>query len=242
MALLLAALGTVLVLRYVNNADQRAMEGMEPTEILVVVEPIAEGTSGGSLAESVETRGLPESAVGPEPITELSQIEGQVAISDLAPGEQLLASRFAPPEEADQEVGAVEIPEGMHQVAVPVESPRALGGLLSPGDRVGVFISLSGDPTQTHLRLHKVLVTDVRGGIAAPSETSDPADEAAEDGDEPQAPPMPEGSVLVTLALEPPDAERVVFGTEHGSVYFSLEDEEAAENDTEIITPENLYE
>lgn len=40
----LAILGAVLLVSYVNNADSRAMADMDPVEVLVVSAPIAQGT------------------------------------------------------------------------------------------------------------------------------------------------------------------------------------------------------
>ncbi|MGH9188690.1 MAG: hypothetical protein ACRD0Q_01435, partial [Acidimicrobiales bacterium] len=49
-------------------------------------------------------------------------------------------------------------------------------------------------------------------------------------------PAAPEDVLLVTLALDGPAAERVVFAAEHGTVWLSYEPLGADEGGTKIIT------
>ncbi|TRW42721.1 hypothetical protein FJ693_20370, partial [Georgenia yuyongxinii] len=64
---------------------------------------------------------------------------------------------------------------------------------------------------------------------------------AAADQEAPAASqPVPAESVLVTLAVSAPDAERVVFGAEHGTLWLSLESADAPEQGTRILTEEDV--
>src|SRR5690625_3234608 len=157
-AVLLAGLAGVLVLTYVSGADARAMEGMAPTTVYTVTEPVPEGTAAEALAEYVAREDLPANAVVPGGVSDLDALTGQVTNAALVPGEQLLAARFSPPEEDEH---SWEIPEGYHQVSVQLPANRVIGGHLQAGDTVGLFVS---DDGETHLRLHKVLVVRVQGG------------------------------------------------------------------------------
>ena len=231
-ALVGAAVAAVLLMTYVASADSRAMEGMRTMNVMVVTAPIAEGTSGDQLSALVESKTLPSMAVATGTVSNLDEVAGLVATSTLQPGEQLLASRFASPASlADAE--EVKVPKGMQQLSILLESPRILGGTLSPHDTVGVFISLEEKdpvPPQTHLVLNKVLISKVEGGrAAAPAEEGAPASEVGKQ------------SVLVTLVLSAPDAEKVVFGTEHGTVWLSLENDKSVSTGTRVVTPENVY-
>lgn len=228
LALLIAAIGGVLTFLYASSADARAMARMTPTQVLVVAEPIEAGTPAEEIARSVSIVELPSAAVVPGSVTDLGELAGLSAVTDLEPGEQLLASRFVAPEAVPDEV---EIPEDMHQLSLQLEPRRVIGGELRPGDTVGVFISGSvtgGGVTidQTHLILHKVLVLDVQGaaGVTTNEDGEQVEQEAAE-------------TLMVTLALTAPDAERVVFGAEFGSVWLSLEGAEVPEGGTRIVTP-----
>ena len=89
-AVVLAAAGGALLFRYITFADQRAMAGLTPTPVLVVTEPIAEGTVTGKLARSVKLTSLPARAVAPGAVASLAELDGQVTTVDLKPGEQVL--------------------------------------------------------------------------------------------------------------------------------------------------------
>lgn len=229
-AVLLALLGAVLLLRYVGAADERAMADLQPVSVLVAIAPIAEGTPASALGELVEERELPAAAVGPGSVTDLTELGTMVAATDLATGEQLLSGRFASLQSL-QQFGGIPAPEGFHQVAVPLDSSRVVGGTVTPGDTVGVFATIG---EETHLMLHKVLVLRVQGGL--PSSGSN-----EETSDDPADAPVHEGSVLVTLALTAPDAEKVVFAGENGSIWLSLEDAETPQDGTRIVNPGNVY-
>ena len=235
-ALLLAGAGAVLLLGYVGAADRRAMAGMETVPVLVVVKPVAKGTPAEELAGLVTKKTLPVKAVAQGTMSDLEPIRGRVTTTELLPGEQVLASRFVDPASL-LEPDAVEIPRGMQQLSIALESQRVLGGELTPGATVGVFISLeekSGRPPQTHLVLHKVLVTEVAKGVTAVPAEGDSQSEIAFG--------LPEGTVMVTLAAAAPDAEKIVFGAEHGKIWLSLEPADATEDGTRIVTDGSVYE
>ncbi len=210
-ALILAGVGAVLLSSYVRGADQRAMSGMVTVNTLTVTSLIRQGTSADALTKLVTRQAMPVKAVPQGAISSLSDISGQVATTDLQPGEQLLASRFATPASLE-DANAVKIPAGMQQVTVPIERPRMLGSMLIPGASVGVFMSTAREgnvPVHTDVLLHRALVTQV--GDAAPA--SDSSSKTSQ----------PEATVTVTFALSARDAERLVFGAEFGRLWLSLE-------------------
>jgi pilus assembly protein CpaB len=241
-AVVLAAVGTVVLVSYVRGADARAMEGLATVDVLVAAEPIPQGTTGTDTAALVESRQLPANAVLPGGVSNLDQLTGEVALVALEPGEQLLDSKFGAPPDADPD--AVVVPPEMQEITVLLDLQRALGGQLEAGDTVGVFLSTKepDDIGRTHLSAHKVLVTNVQrptvndadtaGSDAAGSDTATPASDTT------GAPPPPEeltDSVLVTVATTAPIAEKVVFAATYGSVWLSNEPLTADENGTQVI-------
>jgi pilus assembly protein CpaB len=231
-ALLLAATGAVVLLAYVRGADARAMAGVQTVDVLVVDQPVPEGTPAEALADLVRTQRLPAKAVVPGAVSDLGELAGRVATVDLQPGEQLLAARFAAP--GDLTVpGTVVPPEGTSEVSVLLEPQRAVGGRLAAGDTVGVHVSLP-DAKTTNVVLNRVLVTQVQGA-PAPATEAEGTDTASSGGAAPSA------SLMVTLGLRPEQAEAVVFGMEHGTVWLSLEPEGTDLSGTEVISPDNVY-
>jgi pilus assembly protein CpaB len=238
-ALVLAVAGTVVLLAYVRGADARALAGVRTVEVLVVDQVVAEGTPGDELAGLVRTEQLPAKAAVEGAVTDLSALAGQVATVDLQPGEQLLASRFAAPEDLSLP-GTVPPPAGTSEVAVLLEPQRAIGGRIMAGDEIGVYISmdLENDAGKkigvTHATLHGVLVTQVQGA-PAPAATEDGTETASSGG------AAPSGNLMVTVAVPARDAELVVFGMEHGTVWLSLEPEGADSGGTKIVNQGNVY-
>ena len=105
-----------------------------------------------------------------------------------------------------------------------LDSQRALGGNLAPGDTVGVYFSV-GD--RTHQGLHDVRVSRVQGGLdAAPAEES---------SDETPA-PLPATGVMVTLEVSAADAKKAVHAAEHGTIWLSNEPTDAVATGTRAIT------
>ncbi len=232
-AIVLAAVGAVLLLTYVGAADERAMSGMRTVSVLVVTKPVAEGTPGEQLASLVAAKELPAIAVTGGAVVDLAQLTGRVATADLKPGEQLLSSRFVDPATLT-EAGEVTIPKGLQEISILLDPQRVVGGRLAAGTRVGVFLSLPKDdidPARTHLTLNKVLVSRVEGG-AAPAPTTDKkaTTSASTNG------------VMVTLAVTAADAEKVVYGAEYGTLWLSLEPADAMLTGTRVVTRENVDE
>ena len=229
-ALLLAATGAEVLLAYVRGADARALAGLQTVDVLVVDRPVPEGTPGEELAELVRTERLPARAAVPGAVTDLDELAGRVATVDLQPGEQLLAARFAAPEDLSVP-GTVAPPEGAAEVSLLLEPQRAVGGRLAAGDTVGVHVSFDG---QTDVVLSRVLVTQVQGAPVAVAD-GEGTDTASSGGAAPSA------SLMVTLGLRPEAVQAVVFGMEHGTVWLSLEPEGVDTSGTEVLTPANVY-
>jgi pilus assembly protein CpaB len=230
-ALVLLLVGAVVLLAYVRGADARALAGARTVEVLVVVEPIPAGTPAGELAEFLSVEPIPAKAAVPGRVADLADLDGQVALVDLQPGEQLLAARFGSVDDL-RGPDVVDVPAGLQEVSILLEPQRAVGGRLSAGDTVGVLVSLEG---MTHAVLHEVLVTQVQGApVAVPAEDGT---ETVSSG----AGPAPTGSLMITLAVSAAQSEAVVFGMEHGAVWLSLEPEDAVVSGTEVITPDTIY-
>jgi pilus assembly protein CpaB len=240
LALGLALVGTVVLVSYVRGADARALAGVETTSVLVVTRPVPEGTPAAELTESVRLEQIPVKVAATGTVRDLDDLGDRVATVALQPGEQLLASRFADASTL-LPAGTVAVPPGDQEVSILLEPQRAVGGRLAAGDEIGVYISMELEDAAgtrigtTHATLHGVLVTQVQGA-PAPAAADDEAVETASSGAA-----APSDSLLITLALPARDAERVVFGMEHGTVWLSLEPEDADNSGTTIITQGNVY-
>jgi len=232
-ALVLALAGAVVLVAYVRSADARAAAGLETVRVLVVQQLVPEGTPADELAGKVDTELVPAKTAVPGRVHDLADLAGKVATVDLQPGEQLLAGRFSAPEDV-RTPGTVAVPAGDQEVSVLLEPQRAVGGRLAAGDKVGVYLSMTDPTASTHGVLHGVLVTQVQGAPAPPSDATETQTASAGSA-------APTGSLMVTLAVKARDAEQVVFGAEHGTLWLSLEPDGADNSGTQVVTPDNVY-
>lgn len=261
-AAILALVGTVSLVSFVAGAEERALEGEQLAEVYVVSDPIPGGTSGAELDELITVEEVPVKVKAVDAVDNLVTLADQVAAVDLQPGEQLLASRFVEVAEfTDREIG-VQVPDDMLEVTVPLAPHRAIGGLLEPGQTVAVLASFDESeqeagvvevdgqivalpqtvaegtqqsyPASTDILLRKALVSAVQDTGASGGFDD-------EDGENSRLNTAPDGELLVTLALEPANAERIVFAAEQGRLWFAIERETVPEVDDAIRTRGNVY-
>jgi pilus assembly protein CpaB len=235
-ALVLLFAGTAVLLAYVRGADARALAGVQTVEVLVADRVIPEGTSADRLSALVRTETLPRKAAVDGRVTDLRELAGLVATVDVQPGEQLLRSRFGEAASGGTQ-GTVPVPAGLQEVSLLLEPQRAVGGRLAAGDTVGVVVSIDGG--KTHAVIHRVLVTEVKGAPAPAQETTqaEAGTETASSGTV-----VPTQSMMITFAVNAAQAEAVVFGMEHGTVWLTLESEDADTGGTTVVDPGNIYE
>ena len=223
-ALVLAVIGTVLLVVYVQGADSRAAQGLEPVDVLVVKESVPAGTKAADLIKYVQSEAIPQSAVPDGALRSLDEQAGRVTSVDLEAGEQLLASRLVDPKELVP--GTVPVPEGMEEVTL----------LLSP-ERAPVPAEVKGWKQSTGLLFHDVLITAVQK--AAPDtkkpETTDSSGSADSKVE------MPNGSAYVTVARSDADAAKLVFGAEFGTIWLAKQTDSSAKSDPPVTTFGGLY-
>jgi pilus assembly protein CpaB len=159
----LALVGAFLLVNYVQGADERALEGEETIEVLVVNEPIARGTAVEELEGKVEIVLVPAKLQTPGSVGDLTALEGTYTSVDLVPGEQLLSSRFVA---VDTLVTLDEypLPEGMLEVTLSLTPERALGGALRPGEEVAVIASFDPFNLKVEEESGAVVVTETEEG------------------------------------------------------------------------------
>lgn len=238
----LATVGTFALISYVQSAKDEALAGEQLVDVLVVDQPVAKGTPAAAIGGLVKTIQVPVKAKAAGSVASLAPLKDLVAGVDLVPGEQVMAPRFVTAQVA---TGVAEVPPDKLRVTVSLDPTRAVGGRVRVGDRVAVVASLTmgaeGAATETtHVLLHKVVVADVQAEQKLPE--AEPVPGAAPAGSARRAPTLaPTGNLLVTLALDAPSVERVVFAAERGTLWLALEPAEAPEAGTKIVTPGNVF-
>lgn len=254
----LAVIGTVILVVFVRGAEDRALEGEELVTVLVSEAIIPAGTPVAQIADLVTTEEIPAKIAPEGVVSDLVQLEGTVNTVDIVAGETLLAQRFVAPENFSARRGGVEVPEGFLEVTISMSQEQFVGGVPVPGDKIALiangrrvdFIPFTADPLQqaaanpadpnagtiseteltiTKIILQQALVTNVQGNAL-------PEAPASVDASTRVAPAS--GSVLVTLALSGPDAERLLYVRDSQTLNANLH--MALHNGDALVTSEGI--
>lgn len=265
LAVVLAIIGTVVLMAYVNKAKDDAEEDVRQVEVLVVTRTISPGAPMAIIAASVEATEVPQRLVADDALTSLDGVDEElVAGIQLLPGEQLLVTRLVDP----ATLVRVDVPAGMQEITIALDPERAVGGALMPGQSVGIILSfdpfqssaatittMPADPTQTtveppsrtpnttHLTLQQVLVTAVQ----LSAQDSDRRSETTQSAGENEAVTVttvyeaPSNVLLVTLAVSGPQAEQITFAAEFGHIWLTRQNPATDTEGSRIITLDQVY-
>lgn len=207
----LAAVAAMTVFLYAKGVKETAETGGTKVQVLVAQEDISAGTDltdktdDGTFA-LVE---FDEDSVVRDAVTSPSQLTGQVTSTAVIAGEQMSAARLQGNETLPG--GVLGIPDGYTAMTVALDTPRVAGGVVQRGDHVtiyGTFRDLGGEGGG-RAGVTANLVPDVEV-LKVQGPGTDTATGAVNE------------NTMVTLALEPKDAQKVVFAQEQGTVYLSL--------------------
>lgn len=234
-AVILAGVGTTFLVAYVHGAERRALAGEETVDVLVVSQAVEKATKAEELKPFVTTERVPLKVRAEGSVASLDDLDGKVAAVDLLPGEQIVSARFITPTQLAEE-SQIEVPDGLQELTISLEPQRAVGGQILPGETVGLLASFEPEvlPYNSKFLLHKLLVTNVQVEQLPP--------ERSEEQDGPTGPELaPTGNLLITLAVDVPQSERIVFAAEHGTIWLTAEPESATEDGSIIRDAEGIY-
>ncbi|WP_104091198.1 Flp pilus assembly protein CpaB [Arthrobacter sp. GMC3] len=210
-ALVLAIVGTMMLVSYVSKADLRAQASLDPVSVLIVESSVPAGTKAEDLGSYVKVHSLPGVAKAPDALSDLDGSAGQVTSVGLEPGEQLLASRLIDPTKLTTP-GTVQVPDGMQEVTILLPPERVVGGTLRAGDTVGLFVTMENPDTKlssTQIVFDKVLVTAIQ---QAPQSTEQSPDGTLA---------VPNGSSFVTFARNSTDSAKIILSAGTGSIWLT---------------------
>jgi Flp pilus assembly protein CpaB len=186
---------------------------VETVEVFVARDTI----QGGTTVTSAEAQGLfvreaaPRSLVPRSAVNALDEIEGLVAGDDIYAGEVLVRERFVAATEA---VAMLPIPDGMQAMSLEVAIPPGVAGFIQNGDTISVVVGFDLPPdNDPHVEflLHNVLVLNVGQRVVVVEEEGE-RDVVRRD----------ENRVLLTVAVQAEDAEKLAFGILNGDLWLTL--------------------
>jgi Flp pilus assembly protein CpaB len=135
-AAVIAAIALIVYLQHYRNSVSKP-----PVSVLVAQRLIQAGTSGDVIRTSAgvyKPTSIARGQLQTGAIVDPATLAGQVALTDISPGQQLTAADFGPG------TGLVtELKGNERAVVVPLGSPQAVGGQISAGSHVDVWISVT---------------------------------------------------------------------------------------------------
>ena len=260
-ALLLAGVGTFVLIGFVQGAEDRATAGQELVSVYVVQSEIPQGTLGQDVQAYIGVEERPVETRPSNAVTDPASLDGLAANADIYPGELLVADRWVVPAEAeirndDIPIRRVEVPEGHLEIPVRLASEQALGGIIDAGDTVAIIASFDAyEPDDgeivtidddlvalpgvgnanaeqaTHIIIHNALVVEVQAEAIPSFGTEETGTTVL----------APSTGFIITFALEPTDVERIVFPAQYGQLWLA---KQTADDDgpTTIVTMSDIFE
>jgi pilus assembly protein CpaB len=232
--LVLAVLGTAAVLVYVGRADERAVAGKQAVFVLVAGKKVSAGTSAGTAQRDglLHTVVMPAETVPTGTVSDVgADLTDLVASADIQPGQLLLREMFVVKQ---AQTGGLALEGGKIAVSISVAGAQRVAGYVTVGSKVAVFDTFNvaesdpGTPAgdglaqrqHTYDQATRLVLKSVEVVAIGASTTT------GADGDAKQGALANGGAsgdaVLVTVAVDQADAEKLIHAAQTGAVYLAL--------------------
>jgi Flp pilus assembly protein CpaB len=137
-----AVLAAIVLLVYLNSVRNSTNAKTQPVSVLVAKSLILKGTPGNVVGTTglYKLTTIPKDQLKTGAFVDPASLAGTVALSDIYPGQQITDSEFGP------SAGAVtdELAPNQRAVVVSLGSPQSVGGQLTSGSHVDVWIAFNG--------------------------------------------------------------------------------------------------
>jgi pilus assembly protein CpaB len=236
-AMLIGLVGVVAVMLYAGGADARAVADQRVQTVYVAQALVPAGTSaadavakGLMVPTKIAAKGVPSGA-----LTSVDATTGKlVALTDIAVGEFVVTSRFGTTPTGQK---AIQVPDGQVAVSVTLPDPARVGTFVVPGSRIVLYdtytppaAAAAAGTRATRVLLDNVLVIAVGATSLTPV-----------NGQAASAQAQAASGALVTVALPPDTAAKLVQGIQTGTLYAGLSGTNAKANLGQIVNDSTLF-
>lgn len=138
-----AVLAGILLLVYLNQYRSSVDSSRKDTPVLVAKNLIPAGTSGTIIAdkELYQVATLPKDDLKTGAISDPAYLNGRVAAVDIFPGQQMTTADLS---QTTTEAIPTKLTGPQRAFAIPVDATRGLIGYVADGDKVDMYMSLTG--------------------------------------------------------------------------------------------------
>ncbi|MFN8036536.1 MAG: Flp pilus assembly protein CpaB [Acidimicrobiia bacterium] len=221
-AILLAVVAGIAAFTYVNGADQRAQKNEDLVEVFVAASDIPKGTSGAQASALIAKQEIRRANRPDTALPNTASIANQVAAGDIPKGQFILTSAFVDQTKATPSLA--DLGSGMEAITVSVDDVKGVAGFIQPGDRVNVLQyaklrkASDGKTDPSIPESYSAYVAQNVRVLAVGHQAVNSVPTTTAPG---SAPAPAQGVGLLTLEVNPTQAERIVMA-EQGAIYLSL--------------------
>lgn len=188
----------VLVFAHVSGTENRLINDLEPTKVLIATGDIEPGTKRGDLLALTEEIVVPARSFPRGAIATTTEVPADyVALQRILAGSFVFRNAFG---DASRLVGGLVVPTGKVVISIDLNAQERLGRFISPGATVAVYSTSREGSTQ-------MIVADA--SVLAIGDSAGSAIEGT-------------ANALVTLALDSEGAKRVLTANQDGSIHLAL--------------------
>ena len=192
---------------YLASLNSRANSGAKSVSVYFATAEIPAGTSFEAMMRDslLTTKSLPASALAGSPVQSIDEFKSnEVTKSATEAGQMILRSMFAP---AATLSNGLNIPRGSLAISVSVEDVSRVANFVVPGSRVVVFSTGTNgkNDSVTRVLVTNALVLAIGNQVSTPTSGTQVA-----------------SSPLVTLAVNPYEAEQIIHASQTAKLSFAL--------------------
>jgi pilus assembly protein CpaB len=237
-AMLVGLIGVAAVLVYAAGADARALAGQQTQTVYMAQQLVPSGTTaadavskGLMVPTQIVVKGVPAGA-----LTKVDAATGKlVALTDIAAGDFVIASRFGTTPTGAK---AIQVPDGQVAISVSLTDPGRVGTFVTLGSHIVIYDTYQppagpagtpGATKQTRVLLDDALVIGVGSTSLTPAANANANGQGQSSG------------ALVTVALPPDAAAKLVHGIQTGTLYAGLRGIDTTANLAQIVSDSTLF-
>jgi Flp pilus assembly protein CpaB len=146
-AIVIGVIAVLLIVRYVNDIENRVNADSAPAEVFVAAASIPRGTDGTVAADSqqIKSAEIPQKYRPSTAIQSLDAVKQKVAVFNIAPNTVIVEGMFV-----DQSTVQISFRERLKNpnhvaISIQVEQTKGVGGFIVPGDEVNLMVFQNND-------------------------------------------------------------------------------------------------
>jgi pilus assembly protein CpaB len=228
-AILVAALGSTLVFLYEQGINDRAIEKQNPVQVLTATDTINPGETldDAQAAGKLALTNIPTANVLPGALTSTASLKGELALTTIYKGEQILPEKFGTTAPATDTLA---LPKGKIAIAVQLTDYDRVAGFVEPGSHVSIFVCITGPAAKPRGEIPndscqgvRLLLPDIE--ILAAGDTSLLTTTTTDESGTQTSEQLPK--TILTIAVTQDEAQKVIFADRNQDLTFALRNEDS---------------